>query len=89
MNHDITSLLELTSSEVQEIQSVENKTCTVIQITRRYICPQCGKTVAEDNPLSDKNTNISDLTIEIVLKMLKDYSNTFSAITRNNDLSPL
>lgn len=62
--------------------------CIVLFRQRRLICPNYGMTSIEDNPFvsTDKN-RISDQTVEIILKDLKRYSNTFAEVAERYGLT--
>lgn len=62
--------------------------CIVLYRQRRFICPNCGKTCMEDNPfISSDENRVSDQTVENVLKDLKRYNNTFTAVAERYGLT--
>lgn len=61
--------------------------CTIHYRARRYICTTCTKTFHEDNPFCDKGTNLSTDTIHNILKLLKEYNQTFSSVARTLHIS--
>ena len=59
-----------------------NAKCTIVYSARRLCCPKCGSTFYEDNPFESQYQNISDTTVDNVLKMLKEYNQTFASVGR-------
>lgn len=64
-----------------------NEQALVHYRARRFLCPDCGKTFYEDDPFSSQYCHISDKTVGNVLKLAKDYNETFRSIARKVGLS--
>ena len=64
-----------------------NERCTIVYSARRFRCPNCGKTFFEENPFESQYQNISDKTVENVLKLLKEYNQTFASVARTVGLA--
>ena len=64
-----------------------NERCTIIYSARRFICPKCGTTFFEKDPFQSQYRNISDTTVDNVLKLLKQYNQTFASVARTVSLT--
>lgn len=60
---------------------------TIIYSARRFICPCCSTTFYEHNPFTDGYSQTSSKTVSNVLKLLKNYNETFSSVARLVNLS--
>lgn len=61
--------------------------CIIRYRARRFRCPSCGATFFEDNPFEQDYKKISSSTVSNVLKLLKEYNQTFSSVARTTNLS--
>lgn len=59
----------------------------ILYHARRFQCPKCGTTFYEKNPFIEDYEKISSQTEENVLKLLKDYNQTFSSAARATGMS--
>lgn len=66
---------------------INGRTSQVILRVRRYKCPKCGRTYTQYNPLSYKQSRISNETVVNVLDELKKPEATFTSVGRRYDLS--
>lgn len=64
-----------------------NEQAVIHYHARRFQCPQCGKTFYEENPFCTQYSRLSDKTVENVLKLCKNYNETFRSIARKVGLS--
>lgn len=62
--------------------------CTIHYRARRYVCPVCGKTFYEHNPISFQGLKISAATVYNVLQELKRPEATFTYVAQKYNLSP-
>ena len=61
---------------------------TIIYQARRFICPECNTTFYESNPfIKDDYKKLSSSTIDNILFLLKNYSNTFSYVAKQLNIS--
>ena len=66
-----------------------NEASSIIYNARRFMCPKCGKTFYETNPFSTQYARLTDKTVENVLKLLKNYNETFSSVAKKVHLSAM
>ena len=59
-----------------------NERCTIIYSARRFLCTRCGTTFFEKDPFESQYSGISDKTVENILKLLKEYNQTFSSVAK-------
>ena len=64
-----------------------NEQALVHYRTRRFLCPDCGKTFYEDDPFSSQYCHISDKTVGNVLKLAKDYFPILMKMNSNSSMS--
>lgn len=76
--------------EVKKIKhSVLTDRCCILNYhARRFKCPICGRTYYEKNPFVFGSMKISALTVQNVLKDLKNYNETFSSVANRYHISP-
>lgn len=61
--------------------------CIIHYRARRYVCPACGKTFYEQNPISFGNLKVSVATVYNVLQELKRPEATFTYIGKKYNMS--
>lgn len=62
--------------------------CIIHYRARRYVCPVCGKTFYEHNPISFQGLKISAATVYNVLQELKRPEATFTYVAHKYNISP-
>lgn len=66
---------------------LNNIPCIIHYRARRYICPICGKTFYEHNPISYTGSKTSVATVYNVLEALREPSSTFTSVGKQFNLS--
>lgn len=70
------------------VHQIINGTDTYINYDlRRMLCPYCGKTFNESNSFNKSYSSITNITLISILKDLKHYTSTYSAIAKHYNIS--
>ncbi len=77
---------EYRSNEINHAKFLTER-CTIIYSARRFRCPKCGSTFFENDPFQSQYRCISDTTVDNVLKLLKEYNQTFASVGRATGLT--
>lgn len=67
---------------------LSDRNCILFYHARRYQCTTCNHTFYEENPFCFNQMKISTMTIQNVLRDLKNQSETFSSVARRYHISP-
>ena len=65
-----------------------DRKCVLYYKARRYRCPVCKRSFYEHNPFTFNSMKISALTVENVLRDLKNQSETFTSVAQRYHISP-
>lgn len=76
--------------EIKSIRhaALTDRKCVLRYHARRYRCPICGRTYYEKNPFVFGAMKISTLTVQNILKDLKEFNETFTSVARRYNISP-
>lgn len=67
---------------------LSDRKCVIDYRARRYKCNLCGRTFYEHNPFSFGKQKLSSLTVQNVLRDLKNHNDTFSSVAQRYHISP-
>ena len=65
-----------------------DRECLINYKARRYRCPICKRSYYEHNPFTFRSSKISALTVQNILRDLKNPSDTFASVARRYHVSP-
>ena len=65
-----------------------DRLCLINYDARRYQCSACNRTYMEKSPFSFGSSSISPLTVQNVLRDLKNFNETFSSVAHRYHISP-